>query len=58
MIRGLIDTIKLQRKLRKLQWETSVEYEYLQACKQFASMVQSEGKQYKRFARMIKKGER
>lgn len=58
MIRGFIDTIKLQRKLRKLQWETSIEYEYLQACKQFASMVQSEGKQYKQLAKMIKKGER
>ena len=58
MIRGFIDTIKLQRKLRKLQWKTSTEYQYLQACKQFASMVQSESKQYKQLARMIKKGGR
>ena len=56
MLRGFIDTIKLQRKLRKLQWETSIEYEYLQACKQFASMVQSEGKQYKRIAKTIRRG--
>lgn len=56
MIRGFIDTIKLQRKLRKLQYETSAEYEYLQACKQFASVVQSEGKQYKQLARMIRRG--
>lgn len=58
MIRGFIDTIKLQRKLRKLQYETSIEYQYAQACKQFANMVQSESKQYKQLARMIKKGER
>ena len=58
MLKGFIDTIKLQRKLRKLQWETSTEYQYLQSCKQFANMVQSESKQYKQLARMIKKVER
>ena len=56
MLRGFIDTIKLQRKLRKLQYETSIEYQYAQACKQFTSMVQAESKQYKQLAKMIGRG--